>query len=97
MVDPAVQSTVEALQGSLVDVGHPRTGPRKPSDPQEVRYKLAVLVTVAYILMLSAPIVMVWTGVLTEANGVDFLKTIAAVFGGPVGAVIGFYFSATTR
>jgi hypothetical protein len=88
--------TVAALQRGVVKVGKAKSGPREPSDPQAVRYKIAVLVTVAYIVMLFFPIVMIWVGSLSEAEGVDLLKTIAAVFGGPVGAVIGFYFSASS-
>jgi hypothetical protein len=92
-----LSGTVAALRGSTVKVGEADKGPRVPSDPKEVRYKIALLVIAAYIVMLFVPLGMVWTGRLSEPDGVDLLKTIAAVFGGPVGAVIGFYFSALTK
>ncbi|MFZ0699654.1 MAG: hypothetical protein WAN74_05650 [Thermoplasmata archaeon] len=93
----SLASTIQALEMGRVAIGKAKTGPRQSSDPQVVRYKIAVLVTVAYIVMLFSPIVMIWTGKLSEADGVDLLKTIAAVFGGPVGAVIGFYFSSSSK
>lgn len=97
MLDQRLNAIAKALESGVVKVGKAKTGPRESSDPQVVRYRIAVLVTVAYVLMLFTPMGMLWTGRLSEADAADFLKTIAAVFGGPVGAVIGFYFSSSTQ
>ena len=73
--------------------------PEFPTRPALMKEKaasnIAWTMVLAYVVLIGIPLLLVLFSVATPSEAVDLMKTVAAVLGGPVGAVIGYYYRAT--
>jgi hypothetical protein len=61
------------------------------------RATIAMITVCAFFGLLILPLVFLLAGKVSEAGATDLLKTLAAVVGGSVGIIVGFYFSETKQ
>lgn len=74
----------------------PKTGP-KVVPFATAQFIIAMTVVVGFIVLLIIPLVECAYGTISESEAADLVKTVAAVFGGAVGAVTAFYFATAKR
>lgn len=87
-----VETTGEAPV-ERVEVGHLPTAQTVDLPVRErTRGLLAGILLIAFVAMMSIPIVMIWTGRLEMSEGRELMTTIGSVMAGPLGFVLGYYF-----
>jgi hypothetical protein len=69
----------------------------KEKTPPKEKYAgiLALIMVVGYLILPTIPMVLLWASSATSPDAIDLVKTVAAVLGGPVGAVLGYYYRVT--
>ena len=63
---------------------------------EKAAYKIAKIMTSSYMILLAIPFLLLFGAWVNPTESADLIKTMGAVLGGPVGAVIGYYFGTQT-
>ena len=99
MSSPSIKD--EEVSEEVVDLLRPDYEPYVPKESREIQKEKAAAriaqgMVLGLLLLLFVPLLLLGLSVVEPAEAVDLIKTIAAVLGGPVGAVLGYYFRIKT-
>lgn len=89
VLEGEVEATTLVPEKDLGEMGDLST---LPIAQLEMQWKLARMTAIGYFSLLSVPFAFLLIGKLDVNETIDLIKTMAAILGGIVGMVLGFYF-----